>query len=137
MKWFFSLLALLCTSLHSLESTVVVGGGVGGLTAAVYLARAGLKPLVYEGSLPGGLITQSHAVQNWPGEMEISGHDLAEKLRAQAIANGVRFASQTITAIDMTKKPFKLTAQDGSSLEAKTVILAMGTTPNYLGIPGE
>jgi len=137
MNWLCTLLVIVSTTLTSAETAVVVGGGVGGLTSAIYLARAGLKPLVYEGTLPGGLITQSHAVQNWPGEIEISGHDLAAKLRAQAVSNGVRFASQPITAIDFTKKPFKLTAQDGTSLTAQTIILAMGTTPNFLNIPGE
>lgn len=138
MNWLCTLLLVLSTTLlPAAESAVVVGGGVGGLTAAVYLARAGLKPLVYEGALPGGLITQSHAVQNWPGEIEISGHELATKLRAQAVSNGVRFSQQPITAIDFTQKPFKLTAQDGTSLSAQTIILAMGTTPNFLNIPGE
>ncbi|HEY4255283.1 MAG TPA: FAD-dependent oxidoreductase [Chlamydiales bacterium] len=137
MKILFSLLALFSSLTYSVEPVVVVGGGVGGMTAALYLARAGLNPLLIEGSQPGGLITQSHAVQNWPGELEISGMDLAEKVRAQAVANGVRFLAKSVKAAAVSKKFLKLVLEDGKEILAKGVILAMGTKPNHLGIPGE
>src|SRR3990167_3190152 len=73
---------------EEVHDVLILGGGVGALTSGIYLARAGYLPVIIEGSLPGGLITQSHMVENWPGEKRISGADLAEKLKSQAIANG-------------------------------------------------
>ena len=124
-------------------SVVVLGGGVGALTSALYLSRAGLQPIVIEGPQPGGLITQSHAVQNWPGELEISGFELVGKLRKQAQANGVRFYPEEVMQVDFSKRPFQIITRslDDEGVEhrfrAEGVIIAMGTQPNYLGIPGE
>lgn len=125
------------------EPVVVLGGGVGSLTSALYLGRAGLNPLVIEGPTPGGLLTQSHAVGNWPGVMEIQGAHLTDQMRAQAEANGARFVKEEVIAVDFSKKPLKITtrALDGSGktrvIEAESCIVAMGTKPNLLGVPGE
>lgn len=125
------------------QSVVVLGGGIGALTSALYLARAGIHPLLIEGGIPGGLLTQSHSVQNWPGEMEIEGHALMAKVRAQAEANGVRFLQEEVIGADFSQRPFVLTTQsiDRSGtprkILAESCIIAMGTTPNFLGIPGE
>ncbi|OGN65383.1 MAG: hypothetical protein A3E80_04200, partial [Chlamydiae bacterium RIFCSPHIGHO2_12_FULL_49_9] len=122
---------------------VIIGGGIGGLTSSLYLARAGLEPLVLEGSTPGGLLTQSHSVQNWPGEMEIEGAKLTERVRLQAHANGALFQEAEVVAVDFSKRPFALTVRslDGSetvqTIKAETCIIATGTRPNFLGIPGE
>ncbi|MDE3046087.1 MAG: FAD-dependent oxidoreductase [Verrucomicrobiota bacterium] len=122
---------------------VIIGGGVGALTSALYLARAGVEAIVIEGANPGGLITQSTAVQNWPGELEISGPELAEKLRKQAEASGARFLREEVIAVDFSKRPFTLTtrsldkADEKHTLIAESAIIAMGTRPNYLGVPGE
>ncbi len=121
---------------------VVLGGGVGALTSALYLSRAGLQPIVIEGPQPGGLITQSHAVQNWPGEFEITGHELAEKVRKQAEMNGVRFYRETVTKVDFSKRPFQITTRSlddetERTLQVESVVIAMGTKPNHLGVPGE
>lgn len=121
---------------------VILGGGIGALTSAIYLGRAGVEPLVIEGSSPGGLITQSHSVQNWPGEMEITGHDLADKVRKQAEANGARFQNGEVVAVNFSQKPFTLTVRSldsdkTSQIRAESVIIATGTKPNFLGIPGE
>jgi thioredoxin reductase (NADPH) len=122
--------------------TVIIGGGTGAMTSAIYLGRAGVEPLVIEGGNPGGLITQSHSVQNWPGEMEIAGPALAEKIRKQAEANGARFLRAEVIGVDFSKRPFTLTIRDldtnrESRIKTESVIIAMGTTPNFLGIPGE
>ncbi len=125
------------------EPVVILGGGVGSLTSALYLGRAGLSPLVIEGPTPGGLLTQSHTVQNWPGVMEIEGAQLTESMRAQAEANGARFLSEEVISVDFSKRPLTITtrALDGSGevrqIQTQSCIIAMGTKPNFLGIPGE
>ena len=124
------------------HSVVVLGGGIGALTSAIYLARGGLEPVVIEGPSPGGLITQSHSVQNWPGEMEISGPELAEKVRKQAEENGVKFRSEEVVAVDFSKRPYMIVTRSiGTKRETKilaeSVIIAMGTRPNFLGVLGE
>src|SRR3989338_8517151 len=91
MKCLLSVLTLLfSSSLFAKEvyPVIVLGGGVGGLTSSLYLARAGTKPLIIEGPSRGGLLTQSHSVQNWPGELEIPGHVLTERMHNQVVANG-------------------------------------------------
>ena len=141
-----SLLAMQPVASHEVEdaeSVVILGGGVGSLTSALYLGRAGLSPLIIEGPKPGGLLTQSHAVQNWPGVMEIEGMQLTDNMRVQAEASGARFLSEEVISVDFSKRPLTITtkALDGSgktrNLYALTCIIAMGTEPNYLGIPGE
>lgn len=123
---------------------VILGGGMGALTSALYLARAGLDPIVIEGANPGGLITQSHAVQNWPGELEITGIELAEKLRKQAEANGAHFIQEEAVEVDFSKRPFTIVTRptqqktnEKHTLSAESVIIAMGTKSNYLNVPGE
>ena len=125
------------------EAVVILGGGVGSLTSALYLGRAGLCPLVIEGPTPGGLLTQSHTVQNWPGVMEIEGMQLTGKMREQAEASGARFLSEEVVDIDFSKRPLVLTTRslDGTNetrkIHAVSCIIAMGTQPNFLKIPGE
>lgn len=130
-------------SSQEIEPVVILGGGVGGLTSSLYLARAGQSPLVIEGKNPGGLITQSHSVQNWPGEIQIEGQELASKMHAQAEANGVRFLSAEVIRVDFSKRPFQITIRTlGPKPTEKTVqalncIIAMGAEPNFLQVPGE
>src|SRR3990167_2912793 len=114
------------------QPAIILGGGMGALTAALYLARAGLEPIVIEGANPGGLITQSHTVQNWPGEFEISGVDLAEKLRKQAEANGARFIQDEAVEVDFSKRPFTIVTRptqtktdEKHTFTAESVIIAM------------
>jgi len=131
------------TCLWAEESKVVVlGGGVGALSSSLYLARAGLEPVVVVGPQPGGLLTQSHAIQNWPGEMQITGHDLVEKMRAQAELNGAKLVEEEVTKVDFSKRPYQITTRTledhvEKQYSAQHVIIAMGTAPNHLGIPGE
>ncbi len=136
-------LAFGATEPDSVEPIVVLGGGVGSLTSALYLGRAGLSPLVIEGPTPGGLLTQSHTVQNWPGVMEIDGTQLTDRMREQAEANGARFVGEEVIAVDFSKRPLVITTRslNGSGekhqILAESCIVAMGTKPNFLGIPGE
>ncbi len=122
---------------------VIIGGGIGALTSALYLARAGVEPLVIEGSTPGGLLTQSHSVQNWPGELEIEGAQLTERVRKQAEHNGALFRKEEVIGVDFSKRPFTITTRDlhdkekTQEIQADACIIAMGTQPNFLGIPGE
>ncbi len=118
-------------------SVVILGGGMGGLTSALYLGRAGLAPVVLEGDQPGGLIAQSANVQNWPGELMISGSDLADRLHRQAEENGAILLADKAVRVDFTHKPFLIETESGRLLQTNACIIAMGTTPNYLGVPGE
>ena len=124
-------------------SVAILGGGVGALTSALYLSRAGLEPIVIEGQTPGGALTQTHLIQNWPGELEIEGARLTEKIRDQVKANGAQFLNAEVIRVDFSKRPFAILTKslDGENKEREIVvdacIIAMGATPNYLGIPGE
>src|SRR5437667_350318 len=94
--WFFSLMLHAAPQAPIQEEypVVIMGSGVAALTAATYLGRAGLVPIVIEGETLGGAITQSERIQNWPGEVEISGSALAEKLYIQAQKNGAQFLKE-------------------------------------------
>ena len=81
---------------------LIVGSGAGGLTSAIYLARGGIQPYVLEGEVPGGAITQSGGVQNWPGEFSISGLDLIDKIRDQAKKNGVTLSAEEVVSVDLS-----------------------------------
>lgn len=122
---------------------IILGGGVGGLTSALYFSRAGIVPCVIEGSSPGGMITQSHLVQNWPGEKGISGSDLIDKIKSQVIDNGCEFRQEDVVGVDFSKKPFLIYVKDFidpnkiNTYRATTCIIAMGTIPNKLNIEGE
>lgn len=124
-------------------SVVILGGGIGALTSGIYLARAGYQPLIIEGELPGGLITQSHSVENWPGETQISGTELVDKIKEQAKKNGCIFLSKKVVDIDFSKKPTIITLEDSfrkdkvEKIKATSCVIAMGTSSNYLNIPGE
>jgi thioredoxin reductase (NADPH) len=149
MKNFFLALVTLCSSLlHAAPEeehpVVILGGGVAALTSATYLARGGIVPLVISGPQMGGAITQSHRVQNWPSELEISGWDLAEKMRVQAEQNGAVICSESVVAVDLSSRPFLITTQgilDGKektrTIKAQSLIIGLGASPNMLGVPGE
>lgn len=122
---------------------VILGGGIGALTSAIYLGRAELSPLVIEGEIPGGLLTKSHSVQNWPGELEIEGSELTDRMREQAEASGAFFTQEEVVGVDFKSRPYKIQVRslDGKNekreLLTESCIIAMGTTPNYLHVPGE
>lgn len=121
----------------SIENVIILGTGCAGLTAAIYTARANLKPLVIEGKQPGGQLTTTSEVENFPGFPEgVDGFELTHRMRQQAERFGARFASSQIERVDFQgpiKKLFSATA----SYEAHTVIIATGASPRFLGVKGE
>lgn len=130
------------TLLKEEQPVIILGSGVAALTAATYLARAGVTPLVIEGETMGGAITQSQKIQNWPGEIEITGSVLADKLYAQAKQNGALFLKEKAVKVDFSKSPFIITTEpllggEQKRLKTKTCIIALGSTPKQLNIPGE
>ncbi|MCM2275519.1 MAG: thioredoxin-disulfide reductase [Candidatus Didemnitutus sp.] len=119
------------------ENVVIIGTGCAGLTAAVYTGRANLQPLVIEGSLPGGQLTTTSEVENFPGFPEgIDGYLLMQNLRKQAEKFGTRYESGTVTGLDVSSWPHTLKLAD-REIKAKVVIVATGASPRMTGIPGE
>jgi len=119
------------------ENVVIVGTGCAGLTAAIYTGRANLQPLVLEGTLPGGQLTTTSEVENFPGFPEgIDGYQLMQNLRKQAEKFGTRYESGAVVGLDTSAWPYTLKLAD-REIKAKTVIIATGASPRLTGIPGE
>ncbi len=119
------------------ERLVIIGSGPAGYTAALYAARASLKPLLFEGMQPGGQLTITSEVENFPGFPDgILGPELMEKLKKQAERFGTRFEQSEITRVDFTKRPFQLW-QDDRLFTADAVIVATGASAKWLGLPSE
>ena len=122
--------------MHS--KVVIIGSGPAGLTAALYAARANLEPLVVRGLQPGGLITTTSEVENYPGFVEgIGGFELAENMEKQAARFGTQFLDTLVTQIDAGTRPFVLQTDSGEQLTADAIIVATGASPRKLGVPGE
>ena len=121
----------------SVENVVIVGTGAAGLTAAIYAARANLNPLVLEGGQPGGQLTTTSEVENFPGfPTGVDGFQLMDSLRQQAAKFGTRFEQTLVRAIDFSSMPRRLICDDRTIL-ARSVIIATGASPRLTGIPGE
>ncbi|AZN39462.1 thioredoxin-disulfide reductase [Paenibacillus albus] len=121
-----------------MEDIVIVGTGPAGLTAAIYLARAGYSPLVLEGPQPGGQLTTTTEVENFPGFPEgVLGTDLMANMRQQAEKFGARFQTGWVQSTDLSKRPFKLTFENGSEMFTQSMIISTGASAKYMGIPGE
>jgi thioredoxin reductase (NADPH) len=119
------------------ERLIIVGSGPAGYTAALYAARANLNPLVFEGMQPGGQLTITSEVENYPGFPEgILGPELMEKMKKQAERFGTRFEPSEITRVDLSRRPFQLW-QDDVLYTADAVIVATGASAKWLGIPSE
>ena len=117
---------------------LIIGAGPAGYTAAIYAARAGLEPLVVAGLQPGGQLTITTDVENYPGFAEaIQGPWLMDQMQKQAEHVGARVLFDIVTAIDLSARPFRATADSGDSFEAEAVVIATGAQARWLGIPGE
>lgn len=116
----------------------IIGSGPAGYTAAIYAARAMLAPVLIQGSQPGGQLTITTDVENYPGFAKvIQGPWLMEEMRAQAEHVGTRIVTDTVTSLDTSRRPFKLTLEGGDSFLADTVILATGAQARWLDLPSE
>ena len=121
-----------------MRNVVIIGSGPAGLTAAIYTARANLSPLLIEGAQPGGLLTTTTEVENYPGfHHAIMGPDLMKEMRAQAERFGTEFLSGEITAAQVMRSPFTITVEGDQTLQAKTLIIASGSSALKIGVSGE
>ncbi len=122
-----------------MEKLIIIGSGPAGFTAAIYAARANLSPLVLAGALPGGLLTQTSEVENFPGFPDgINGFDLVWSMQQQAEKFGTRVEMEKVTAVDFSSPGVKkITLEDGRILEAQAVIIATGASPRWLGLDSE
>lgn len=122
----------------AMESVTIIGTGPAGLTAAIYSARANLKPLCIEGEQPGGQLTITSEVENYPGFAEaVMGPELMTAFREQATRFGTRFATGNIQKLDLSKRPFKITLDGGKEVLTQTLILATGASAKWVGLPSE
>ena len=121
-----------------MEKVVIIGTGPAGLTAALYCARANMAPLVIEGIEPGGQLTTTTEVENYPGFPEsITGTELVMNMRAQAERFGARYLTGSVAKSDFSSSPHKLEMEDGSVIESTIIIIATGASAMYLGIESE
>ena len=117
---------------------LIVGGGPAGYTAAIYGARADISPVVYEGLQPGGQLTTTTDIENYPGfENGVSGQGLVSVMRAQAVRLGADVRTGAVTSADLSQRPFKIVIDGEKEISAETLIIATGATAKYLGLPSE
>ena len=116
---------------------LIVGSGPAGYTAAVYAARAMLNPMLIQGMQPGGQLTITTEVENWPGETEIQGPELMVKMEEHARAMGTDIVIDMVTSLDLQCRPFTATCDSGRVVTADAVILATGAQARWLGLPSE
>ncbi|MBE9169766.1 thioredoxin-disulfide reductase [Pleurocapsales cyanobacterium LEGE 06147] len=117
---------------------IIIGAGSAGLTAAIYAARANLNPLVIQGPEPGGQLSTTTDVENYPGFVEgVLGPELMQIFEAQAARFGTEIRRGTVTSVDLSKQPFRLTVDDKQTLLAKTIVVATGASPKKLGLENE
>jgi len=120
-----------------MEKVIIMGTGCAGLTAALYTARANLSPLVITGLMPGGLLTTTSIVENYPGFPEgIDGYELMTRMQKQAERFGARVRFGIVEAVELSKKPFVLTV-DGEPVETQTLVIASGASHRHLGLESE
>ncbi len=122
----------------TLRNVIIVGSGPAGYTAAIYSSRANLEPLMIEGHEPGGQLTTTTDVENFPGFPEgVMGPDLMSNMKNQAARFGTQFLSTKVTSLDLSKRPFKVSLENGEEYFAKALIISTGASAKYLGLPNE
>lgn len=120
-----------------MEKVIIIGSGCAGLTAALYTARANLNPLVLTGTLPGGLLTTTSIVENYPGFPDgIDGYELVSRIQKQAEKFGARVVFNTVEKVDLTQRPFTIVA-DGEEYKTQAIIIATGASHKHLGLESE
>ncbi len=120
------------------KELIIIGSGPAGYTAALYASRANLKPLVILGHEPGGQLTTTTDVENFPGFPEgIMGPDLMMNMKKQAERFGTEYLSTMVTSVDLSKRPYKVTCENGDKFEAQTLIVSTGASAKYLGLENE
>ena len=120
------------------HKVMILGTGPAGLTAAIYAARANLNPVVIEGNEPGGQLTLTTEVENFPGFPEgIMGPELMDNMRQQAEKFGAKFVHGWVSSVDMSQRPFRVTVDETDEYVSETIIISTGASAKMLGIPGE
>lgn len=115
---------------------LIIGGGPAGYTAAIYASRAALEPVLYEGTEPGGQLTTTTVVENFPGfPGGVDANKLMGDMREQAVRLGADIRRGSVTAVDFDRRPLLVTVDSGLRIEADAVIIATGATAKYLGLP--
>lgn len=116
---------------------LIIGSGPAGYTAAVYASRAMLEPVLIQGTQPGGQLTITTEVENWPGDTEVQGPVLMERMEAHAKAMGTEIVADYITSVELSKKPITATGDSGTTYTADALIIATGAQARWLGLPSE
>jgi len=121
-----------------MQNVVIIGSGPAGLTAAIYTARANLRPVLIQGAHAGGQLTLTTEVENYPGfRHAILGPDLIKEMWAQAERFGTKFITGDVTSVDLKTLPLRVTVEGEQTIDTKTVIIATGASAIWLGVPGE
>lgn len=117
---------------------LIIGGGPAGFTSAIYASRASLAPVLYEGMEPGGQLTTTTIVENYPGFTEgVDANELMNSMRAQAERLGADIRRGSVSRVDFSSRPFRIVIDNGDEIEAEAVIIATGAAAKYLGLPSE
>src|SRR5207237_9265772 len=113
---------------------LIIGSGPAGYTAAIYAARAALEPVLIRGIQPGGQLTITTDVENWPGDTSVLGPDLMVRMEAQAAHVGARLIHDIVVSVDLSRRPFTATCDSGAQWTADSIVVATGAQARWLGL---
>jgi thioredoxin reductase (NADPH) len=116
---------------------LILGSGPAGYTAGIYAARAGINVMVVSGNQEGGQLTMTASIENFPGFEDISGYELMDKMKQQAIKLGVKFVNDYIVEVDFSNRPFVCSSENGHSYQARAIIVATGSSARWLNLESE